>query len=628
MQYFTWDGHLACSISATRALFSTRTSSEPGQARRLSHVSYVLGDLLHRRFANPFLFVLFSILLIAAHAPLLRLQYFWDEAGYYVPAAFDLSAGSLIPHSTPSNAHPPLVLAWLALCWKLFGFHPAVTRCAMLLLAAFSLLGFFRLALAVSNFRVAAWATLLTAAYPVFFTQSSLAQVDLPAAGLIFWGLESYFRRRIGVAVIWFSLAALAKETAILVPLALFLWEIALAIKQSLRALIFTSREAAEHESPARQCREQEADQGESRQGRHKNSCETDHIASAAAKSANTREAIGGTTGTRALPGWKSALVLLVPIIPLAAWYAYHYFRTGFIFGNPEFFHYNVQATLHPLRIVLALLLRVWQTAGYMNLYLLTIACALAMRAQPIQTADGPRPRIAVPVQLGFLAVAAVYVITLAVVGGAVLARYMLPVVPLVILVCVSTVCRRLHLWNFVLIIVAVAFVAGLFVNPPYGFAPEDNLAYRDYIHLHQDAERWLQARYPKARVLTAWPASGEVTKPYLGYVDRPMQVVQIEDFTAEQLLSAADVGSRFDVALVFSTKYQPRTIFDRWRKWQEWKARYFGFHLDLPPEAAASVLGGRLVYVERKQGQWVGIIEIVKIEEALIRTSKAGGDR
>src|SRR5438552_7938854 len=190
--------------------------------------------LLRGRFSALYLFAIFSALLIAAHAPLLRLQYFWDEAGYYVPAALDLSAGSLIPHSTPSNAHPPLVLAWLALCWKLVGFHPAVTRCAMLLLAAFSLLGFFRLALAVSNFRVAAWATLLTAAYPVFFVQSSLAQVDLPAAGLIFWGFESYFRnKRIGVAVIWFSLAALAKETAILVPLALFLWEIALAIKQS-----------------------------------------------------------------------------------------------------------------------------------------------------------------------------------------------------------------------------------------------------------------------------------------------------------------------------------------------------------------------------------------------------------
>src|SRR5207245_11116108 len=71
---------------------------------------------------------------------------------------------------------------------------------------------------------VAAASTLLTAIYPVFFAQSSLAQVDLPAAGMIFWGLESYVRRRRGAAVMWFSLAAWAKETAILAPLALFFW--------------------------------------------------------------------------------------------------------------------------------------------------------------------------------------------------------------------------------------------------------------------------------------------------------------------------------------------------------------------------------------------------------------------
>ena len=59
--------------------------------------------------------MLLAVLLLAAHAPLLRLPYFWDEAGYYIPAARDLLTGSLIPHSTPSNAHPPLVLAWIAL---------------------------------------------------------------------------------------------------------------------------------------------------------------------------------------------------------------------------------------------------------------------------------------------------------------------------------------------------------------------------------------------------------------------------------------------------------------------------------------------------------------------------------
>jgi hypothetical protein len=562
------------------------------------------------------LFLLIAALLVALHAPLLRLPYFWDEAGYYIPAARDLLGGSLIPHSTPSNAHPPLVLAWLALAWRIFGQHQLVTRCAMLLPAAFALLGFFRLARTVSNTTVAVASTLLTAIYPVFFAQSSLAQIDLPAAGLTFWALEAYFRRRSGAMVVWFSLAALAKETAILVPTALFLWEIASASRASL------GREGHGFQP----CRPQS-------------------------------EPPYGTTGSRALPesvrfsdekltvrvarSASRASWLLLPIIPLAFWYAYHYMRTGVVFGNPEFFRYNVQATVHPLRIVLALLLRIWQTTGYLGLYVLTIACFIAMKVAPQAAArteralsspkgvSGPhvndhalRSRIAIPIQLEFLAISVVYGLVLSVIGGAVLARYMLPIVPLWILICVSTIWRRLRAWTAVLTIVAAAFVASIFVNPPYGFAPEDNLAYRDYIRLHQRAEAFLASRYPHARVLTAWPASDELSRPYLGYVTTPLQVLKIEDFTAEQLLSAADARSRFDVALVFSTKYQPpHSFFERWRLWREWKSRYFGYHQDLSPEAAAAVLGGTLVYVESKRGQWVGVIQVEKIEEAKCRS-------
>ena len=510
---------------------------------------------------------------------MLRLPYFWDEAGYYVPAARDLLTGSLIPYSTPSNAHPPLVLAWIAFSWKVFGYSPLVTRVAMLLLAAFSLLGFFRLARTVSNTTVAAAATLLTAIYPVFFAQSSLAQVDLPAAGLIFWALDSYCRRRWTPMVIWFALAALAKETAILVPLSLFLWSSSVYL-----CALCGYR-----------------------------------LSWAPPRARSLAKELG------------SEAMLLIPILPLALWYAYHYTRTGYVFGNPEFFRYNVQGTLHPLRILLAALLRLWQAVGYMNLFVLTIACAIAMRHSPKDKDDssGQKQRIEIPTQLTFLAIAIFYGGALSVIGGAVLARYMLPVVPLVILVCVSTIWRRLKRWPAMIAFVALAFVQALFVNPPYGFAPEDNLAYRDYIRLHQQADAFLVTRYPNARVLTAWPASGELTQSYLGYVEHPLpvaQIVQIEDFTAESLLSAeskapdgrSEGRSRFDVALVFSTKYQPPpNLFDRWHLWQEWKARYFGFHRDLTPEAAVSVLGGKLVYVEYGREQWVGIVEMEKAEEA-----------
>ena len=539
------------------------------------------------------------MVLIAAHAALLHLPYFWDEAGYYVPAARDLLAGSLIPHSTPSNAHPPLVLAWIALSCRVFGFSPLVARCAMLLLAAFSLVGFFRLARTVSNSTVAAAATLLTAAYPVFFAQSSLAQVDLPAAGLIFWGLDSHVRQSWMKTVVWFSLAALAKETAILIPLALFTWELV--------SQLFRRREGT---ASSRAVSGLKADS-------------TARLEAVPSRNINDPRGFFPDPSEPDRHFSFSAALLLIPILPLTLWYAYHYSRTGYVFGNPEFFRYNVQGTLHPLRILLAALLRIWQAAGYMGLYVLTIACALAMRFAPKHDSAGEKPRIAPTIQLTFLAIAVFYGGALSVIGGAVLARYMLPVVPLVILVCVSTIWRRLRLWKPVLAVAALAFIVALFVNPPYGFAPEDNLAYRDYIRLHQQADAFLVTHYPDARVLTAWPASGELTQSFLGYVEHPLpvdHVIQIEDFTAESLQSAEaaeshDARSRFDVALVFSTKYQPPpNLFDRWKLWQRWKARYFGFHRDLTPEAAASVLGGKLVYApEHRRGQWVGIIESMR---------------
>src|SRR5579864_7943378 len=149
--------------------------------------------------ALVFAFILVAIFLL--HAPLLQLPYFWDEAGYYVPAARDLLlTGSLIPHTTVSNAHPPLVMAWIALWWKCFGFAPLVTRSAMLVVAAFSLLGVFRLAERAANTPVAIASTLCTALYPVFFAQSSLAQVDLAGAVLTFWGLWAYLDDRPGTA--------------------------------------------------------------------------------------------------------------------------------------------------------------------------------------------------------------------------------------------------------------------------------------------------------------------------------------------------------------------------------------------------------------------------------------------
>jgi hypothetical protein len=510
--------------------------------------------------------IFFGIFLL--HIPLLQLPYFWDEAGYYIPAARDLLLdGSLIPHTTVSNAHPPLVMAWIALWWKAAGFAPLVTRSAMLVISSFSLLGLFRLAERAANFEVAIASTLCTAMYPVFFAQSSLAHVDLAVAGLTFWGLCAYLEQRPLAIAVWFSLATLTKETAILAPCALAAWE-------ALRWII---------------CRRQ------------------------------VLGPVGAMLG-QPVPAVRSSearlfhrvLPLLIPLVPLTLWYAYHYALTGYIFGNPEFFRYNVASTLSPVRFLLALVLRLWQTFGYMHLWLLTAGMLLAMLLPPVKDDGVERERIAIPVQMIFLVVVLAYITSMALIGGAVLARYMLTAVPLVIVVGVSTLRRRLRYWSAGVAVIVLAFISGLFWNPPYSFSPEDNLAYRDYIVLHEDAERFLEARYPMSHVLTAWPASDELARPWLGYITRPMQVVRMEDFSLEEILSAADFRSHFDVALVFSTKYEPaHPLLDRFKKWDDLKRRFFGYHHDLPPMAIARILGGHIVYSQQRTGQWVSVIEM-----------------
>ena len=261
-----------------------------------------------------FLVIFAAIFLL--HLPLLRLPYFWDEAGYYIPAARDLLlTGSLIPHSTPSNAHPPLVMAYLAAWWKIAGFSPFVTRSAMLLVAAFSLLGVFRVGRRVANLQVAVAATAATALYPVFFAQSTMAHVDLAAAGLTLWGLESYLAKRWGAASVWFALAVLAKETAVLAPLALLGWAV-VAVRGSVVGLDCPGHRA----SP-------------------------DTLRADARASANLRATRNRRVGLSAagIAGSPVTSLLISVSSVLCLWYAYHYSRTGYVFGNPEFFRYNVR---------------------------------------------------------------------------------------------------------------------------------------------------------------------------------------------------------------------------------------------------------------------------------------------
>jgi hypothetical protein len=516
-------------------------------------------------------------LLFIAHAPLLRLPYFWDEAGYFIPAARDLLlTGSLIPHTTLSNAHPPLVMLWLAFWWKFSAFTPAVTRTAMLMIAAFALTGLWRLARLVANEQVAIATVFCTALYPVFFAQSSMAHLDMMAAAFTLWGLAMYVEERVTGTIIFLSLAALAKETAIVTPMALLVWEL---ICPSLDALMNGSGNDA------------------------RNRLRLPHAR-------------------------RRAWVFLICLIPLLLWLAYHHHRTGFYLGNPGYLRYNLQATLSPRRIALALLIRLWHVFGYLNLFFLTLAALYALTRPPLLEHDGTlRPRIAINVQLVFGVVLTANVLAESVLGGAVLARYMLPVVPLVILVCVSTLWRRIWHWIWWIAITCAAFIVQLLVPPPYRIAPEDTLLYRDYVVLHKLAADELTRRHPQSRILTAWPASDELTRPFLGYVKQPLSVVQIENFSAPEIHRAAQASEDFDLAYLFTTKWEPPHALVGLVFGKPIQERFFDYHQDMTPQIAANILGGRLKNYQNRNNEWIALIPIERIENASSRSGPGESD-
>jgi hypothetical protein len=163
---------------------------------------------------------------------------------------------------------------------------------------------------------------------------------------------------------------------------------------------------------------------------------------------------------------------------------------------------------------------------------------------------------------------------------------------------------------------VFVTFIIGWFVNPPYRFSPEDNLNYADYIRLHQKAANYIEKRFPHSSVLTAWTATDELTKPYLGYVQQPIRVVQIENFSFDQIMLAKQ-SNDYDVALLFSTKYEPPRRLIHWDFWEKANTRFFDYHTDVAPEVAAEILGGMVVMQEKRNGQWIAVVEFPRIRNA-----------
>jgi hypothetical protein len=105
-----------------------------------------------------------------------------------------------------------------------------------------------------------------------------------------------------------------------------------------------------------------------------------------------------------------------------------------------------------------------------------------------------------------------------------------------------------------------VAFmITGWFVNPPYPFPLENNLAVVDFVYLQRDAAQYVESYHPSARIASVWPFTDAVKNPDFGYVQRRLNTTQIQGLTREDF-AKLDLAN-IDALVVFTRSGTPPRV-------------------------------------------------------------------
>ena len=471
----------------------------------------------------------FALIVFLAHLPYLGLPYFWDELGQFVPAALDiLRDGAWIPHSTVPNAHPPGVMAYLALIWRIAGYSIAATRTAMLALAAATVIFTYFLARRLSGIQTTAMlAVLFLLVDPLFYMQSMLAQLDMPAMLFTVLGLWLFLEDRHIAAAAACTALVLSKETGALLP------------------LIFI---VTLYRDPARS---------------------------------------------------KYAFYYLAPFAALAIWFFELWRTTGHIFGDPGFTRYNTIYSLNPVRASVSLLRRLYYlfVAGFR--WLGSCAILFAWKQSGLYATRAWR--------IVWCFVGA-HVLMVSLLGGAELERYLLPVLPLVYIAMGAAFQIVPPRWRMVAIpVLAAGLLAGLFLNPPYPFPYENNLALIDFVDLHRAAAGYLENSYPGKTVYTAWPLTQALRNPAFGYVGHSLSAEETSDLHFSTL-NAIHHPRSVDVLVLYSRTWEPRWGVLQWQPLRAFLSRYYEYEREMTPSEVEQRFG--LVPVQRwaRHGQWIEI--------------------
>ncbi len=298
---------------------------------------------------------------------------------------------------------------------------------------------------------------------------------------------------------------------------------------------------------------------------------------------------------------WREALFFTAPLLPLAVWLAVLHKTTGVWTGNAAFEQYNAFYNLQPVRFGLALLRRLYYLFIGSGHWVGTLALIYAFKHTALFRSRAWKVA-------GIFAAA--HILLVSAFGGAVLERYLTPLLPLLYIAFAVALEGCRPRWKgagtFALLLM---LVAANFLNPLYPFAWENNLAFASFVSLHQKAADFIENSYPRASVATMFPLAGALRRPDFGYVTHGVRVQQMESFTVTSLKEAAKQSP--DLLAVYSTTWDPLHVLEI-PALGGMLTRFYGYEPQASREQIMQMMHMRSSARWEMNGQWVEVFESV----------------
>jgi hypothetical protein len=296
---------------------------------------------------------------------------------------------------------------------------------------------------------------------------------------------------------------------------------------------------------------------------------------------------------------WRESAYFAASIAALLVWVFVLWRTTGNALGDAQFAQYNAVYSLHPVRLLAAVPRRLFYLFVAEFRWAGTVAVFLAWRKLPVfQT---PEWRWAA-------AFAFLHVLVVSIFGGAVLERYLLPVLPIVYAAMgCGFACLPGNLQRIAPGLASFGLLLSITWGPPYLTPFENNIAFTDFVQLHEEAALLLNRLPTRPNlVATAWPLTDALRRPEFGYTRRPFVPVETSDFRAANVERVIR-EKHPDAVVIYDRLNEPRWNLANIGLVRDFLSAYYDYAPQITPGELMALGYAQVMRLEQR-GQWIAI--------------------